>query len=202
MILIHSTDPPLLARLHAAVPCNLQIDAALCWSDVLERARRSRCSVVAAECLKKDSVVPKLRAFATIHPDHSVILVTALTAPNGRLLTGLRVDEVVWLPEVEHTLPAAVQRLCSANQLASLCTLFNTATRLPGLVREALSLACRSEVPFHSVQRLADAVGSNRRTLWRQWHRAVGPACDLHLEDMLHWLLLLRAVNVKTSGRS
>ncbi len=202
MILIHSADPRLLARLCATLSSDLKVRGLARWDDFVHEVVAAVCCVIAAECLERHLLAPKLRAFAALHPEHSLLLVTQLNAQNARLLTGLRVDEVIWLAKVEQALPAAVHRVCGTNQLVALCSLFAAAIRLPPTLREGLSLACRGERPVHSVQRLADILGCDRRIPSQQWKAAVDPACELRLEDVLDWLLLLRAVNSKAPSRS
>jgi AcrR family transcriptional regulator len=58
------------------------------------------------------------------------------------------------------------------------------------------------EPPFRSVSELAEALGCNRRTLWRHWRLAIGAGVILRLEDVLDWILLLHAAGHKSLGRS
>lgn len=88
-----------------------------------------------------------------------------------------------------------------ADYLLWLSLRFREAEHLPAALREALSSACRSERPVRSVNQLAAAMASNRRTLWHQWRRAVGSS-ELRLQDFLHWILLLHALGRKSSERS
>jgi hypothetical protein len=74
--------------------------------------------------------------------------------------------------------------------------------RVPPRLRAALLRACAEERPFRSVSRLAAAAGCDRRTLWREWRRAVGDASATRLEDVLHWLILARALALKTAERT
>ncbi len=69
-------------------------------------------------------------------------------------------------------------------------------------LRDALLQACAAPRPFRSVARLAAAAGCDRRTLWRDWRHAMGDSHPLRLEDVLHWLLLARAMEMKAPGRS
>jgi hypothetical protein len=77
-----------------------------------------------------------------------------------------------------------------------------SAPGLPGRLREALVAACAQPRPFLSVSGLAVAARCDRRTLWREWRRAVGPEAPLRLEDVLHWVILARALELKRAGRS
>src|SRR3954454_13080211 len=90
-------------------------------------------------------------------------------------------------------LPAPIRRLAQA---------LDRAPRLPARLRGALLRACTAPRPFLSVSRLAAASDCDRRTLWRDWRRGVGPDSALRLEDVLHWLLLVRALALKTPQRS
>ncbi|HEX6751753.1 MAG TPA: hypothetical protein VF092_30950 [Longimicrobium sp.] len=69
-------------------------------------------------------------------------------------------------------------------------------------LRDALLQACAAPRPFRSVARLAAAAGCDRRTLWRDWRQAMGDSHPLRLEDVLHWLLLARAMEMRAPGRS
>jgi len=74
--------------------------------------------------------------------------------------------------------------------------------RLPQRLRTALLLACTAPQPFRSVCRLAGAAGCDRRTLWRDWRHAMGEASPVRLEDVLHWVILARALEAKTPRRT
>jgi transposase-like protein len=89
--------------------------------------------------------------------------------------------------------PSAAQRLAAA---------VRRDPRLEPRLRGALLLACGATRPFRSVCRLASAAGCDRRTLWRDWRHALGDASPLRLEDVLHWLILARAMEIKTPRRT
>ena len=74
--------------------------------------------------------------------------------------------------------------------------------RLPQRLRAALLLACNAAQPFRSVCRLAAAAGCDRRTLWRDWRHAMGGASPVRLEDVLHWVILARALEAKSPRRT
>jgi hypothetical protein len=66
-------------------------------------------------------------------------------------------------------------------------------------MRRGLAFACRSPRPVPTVSALGVVVGCNRRTLWRHWNIAVAGRSSLALQDVLDWLLLLRA-HARKSG--
>lgn len=71
---------------------------------------------------------------------------------------------------------------------------------MPERLRDALLAACHPGGALRTIDKLALAVGCNRRTLWNQWRQTVGPGAPLRLEDLLHWLLLYRAAVMHGAG--
>lgn len=132
-----------------------------------------------------------------------MVLVTRFAPENARQLKDLALEEVVWLREAERELGPAVQRICTQGHDYPRCLAvpFQEAEHLPPAVRAALAYACRAQPPVRSVNQLAAAVGCDRRTLWLHWKQAVSPKSELRLQDVLHWVLLLRAVGRKTPDR-
>ena len=97
--------------------------------------------------------------------------------------------------------PTRRVRVGDSNAMHPLAVALDKAVSLPVPLRTALTFACDSERPVHSVKQLAQAVMSNRRTLWHQWRKVVGLS-GLRLQDFLHWVLLLRATGLKSSGHT
>ncbi|HEX2209973.1 MAG TPA: hypothetical protein VHG93_20020 [Longimicrobium sp.] len=204
MLVLYSDQPQNLPRLKSALPGDEAVVLAQEWKEIECTAPRSLCSVVMIEWLRGSDAFPRLSAFKHRNPAHPVVLVTRWDPDNARQLKDVRVEEVVWNREIEQELATAVHRVCThhANVVRCLAVPFEQAEHLPAALRTALAYACRSDVPVRSVKQLAAAVGSNRRTLWYQWCKALGGASDLRLQDFLHWTLLLRAVGRKTPDRT
>jgi hypothetical protein len=204
MLVVYSDHPQQLSRLRAALPDEQPVVLTEEFRQVEYTAPTSHCAVVLIEWLRSSPAFPRLSAFKTRHPQLPVVLVTRWDPENARQLKDVRVEEVVWYREIEQELPTAVHRVCvhEINGLRCMARPFEEAEHLPAALRTALAHACRSEVPVASVNELAAAVGSNRRTLWYQWRKAVGPSSRLRLQDFVHWTLLLRALGRKTPDRT
>lgn len=87
-------------------------------------------------------------------------------------------------PAVSAILPGALRR----------------AEHLPRRLREALAVACEDRRGIRTVEKLAAAAGCDRRTLWTHWKHSAAARHGLRLEDFLHWLILLRAMQRKTGA--
>lgn len=206
MVLLFSPNPSHLSLMRSALPRLEQVAIATDWMVVEREWQQHRCSIVCLEWLRPSPFLPKLLTFKERHPHHPVVLVTRFVPDNARLLKNVPVEEVIWFREIDQELGTAVMQTCTqrTNLVGSLTALFDEAKHLPPLLRSALVCACHSEPPVCSINQLASAVGCDRRTLWCQWQQAIGKGVTerLRLEDMLHWLLLLRAVGLKTPSRS
>lgn len=174
------------------------------WDHLEHAIPAAKCSVVHVDQLDSNSALPKLSALKVRHPRHPVVLVTRWEFENARPLKDVSVEEVIWFWEIEQGLRPAVERICvrEPNYVRRLAAPLQEAEHLPATLREALAYACRGERPVHSINKLAAAVGRNRRSLWYQWTRAVGFSSSLRLQDFLHWILLLRALERKTPERT
>jgi transposase-like protein len=204
MLALYTADPQHLPKLRAALPPEQEVLLAEDWGQMERASSDAQCSIIHIDRLHTSPTLPQLSAFKDRHPGHPVTLVTRWDPENARCLKDLFVEEVVWFREVEQSLKPAVQRACAAqpNYVRCLAVPFERAERLPSALRAALAHACRSERPVCSVNELATAVGVNRRTLWRQWRKAVASSSALRLQDFLHWLLLLRVTGRKTPDRT
>lgn len=203
-LILHADDPAHLGRLRSFLPREHSTTLAEHWSEVEQHAAGAPCLVVAIGSLRASPLVPRLAALRARQPHRPVVLVTHPDPDNTRHLKDVSVDEVVWCREAERELAAAVRRACGriTGALLHLAAPLEAAAHLPAALRTALGHACRSELPVRSVNQLAAAVGSDRRTLWYHWTRTVGPDAELRLQDFLHWVLLLRALARKTPDRT
>ena len=160
------------------------------------------CGVIVCPWLNSTSV-QRLRQLRARHPYNSLILVTTKDFANARHLSGVTVDEVLWLGEEGPTLIGAAQHaVCGTYGVYRLGILFEAEKRLPLQLRQGLSQACHSKVPVLTVRALADRVGCSPSTLSRQWRRAARQRLQLRLKDVIDWLFLLRALAKKRSGWS
>jgi hypothetical protein len=101
-----------------------------------------------------------------------------------------------------RALPSTAAPPAPAGPARELADALRRARRVPPRLQDALVRACASPRPFRSVSRLAAAADCDRRTLWRDWKQAVGTGAPLRLEDVLHWVILARALALKTSART
>lgn len=155
--------------------------------------------MICIEWLSEGEQLARLISLRARAPQVPFVLVTRKEADNIRLVIRVRVDEVVWLHEVSHALNAAVARARTRGLFHNLHFTISDNRQLSPRLRDALVHALRTEHHAYSVATLARAVRCDRRTLWHAWRRAVadGP----RLEDFLHWLVLLRAAELKESAR-
>lgn len=205
MLALFSCDPEQIPRIRAALGWRRPVMITANWDRLISAVPHAECSIL---------LVPQLRPFLLrcglsklrrdSHPHCPVVLVTIWDPNNARNLKDLHVEEVIWYREIEHSLRSAVERLCAANRsyITSLHQSLQKAQTLPESLRDALAHACLPERAIRSVNQLAIAVGFSRSTLWQQWKKVLGSSSPLRLEDFLHWILLLRAIERKTPDRS
>jgi hypothetical protein len=110
------------------------------------------------------------------------------------------VDEVVWICEAEHSLRRVLDQLPVRTLLGRIAGGIDAA-EIPTRFRDALRVALTAEEPIRSVEQLADRLGLDRRTLWYHWRNAAA-ADAAGPKELLSWILLIRAVVLKISGRS
>jgi hypothetical protein len=196
MYALFCADPGLLRRVASAIPSGLETCVTDRWTVFERAAARASCAVIALRWLH-DFFGLSTSALDTPAIERPLVLVTARDADNARLLKDIRADEVVWLQDVERELPRALRRAESRGLLERLARGFETSTHLPTLLRHGLAHACRADPAIGGVADLATLVGRDRRTLWRLWHLTPGPSLGWRLEDLLGWLLLVRALSLK-----
>ena len=202
MVVLFASERQTLQRLRNFLPATGEIRATTDWSSFEQLRGLRRCSVVAIEKLPTDPAFPKLIAFTEKHPLYPVILVTRWDPENARCLKDVSVEDVVWWREVEQLLSDSLQRVCGAGYVRQLAERFEAAEHLPSKLRVALVLMCSDEGPILTVKKLAKRTGCSRATLSRRWREVEEHPSPLRLEDMLHWILLLRAVDHRQSGAS
>jgi hypothetical protein len=193
------------------------------WEALVRLAGQVDCNCVVVYCpWIAAEVVARLEGFVAEYPLRPVVLVTTGDADNVRRIRGLQVDEVLWPAELPSALAAAVERARARRGLHRIAARLVDARGLTPTMRAALEWACIGELPAATVRALAQAMRVDRRTLWRGWRAstraaaAAGPpgAADvaraagapngpaLRLEDVLDWVLLLRALGVRQRGRA
>jgi hypothetical protein len=199
---LYAHDEKGVARLRSALASTERMFATDDWQQFEREAATADCAVIVLEWLHDDAAFKRLSTFKHRLPLHPLILVTRRDADNVRRVKDVFIEEVIWLEDMNKMLRAAIQSARGRGLLYRLMSVFEKADRLPPHVRRALAYACKSEPPVTSVAELARATGCDRRTLWRHWHHQFAPPTPLRLEDLLHWLLLLRSMNRKAPGMS
>lgn len=172
------------------------------WSRFERAAPASDCTIVWVDWLADSNAQRWLALLGSRRPSVPVVLVTSKDAENLRWLTHLHVDAVVWPGEIETRLCPIVRRAREESTLRRIAKRLRETSALHESLRRGLAEACVCEPPVLAVHDLAALVGCDRRTLSRYWHSAAGRHSALRLEDVLHWLLLLRAVARKDSKRA
>jgi hypothetical protein len=162
---------------------------------------RSRCGLAVIEWLDHAGEFGQLRLLKERAAHHPLILITRREPESLRLLKDIVLDDVIWPSELSQLLLGAVQRACGQNLFRHIADEIQGMSALHPRVRAALVHACAAGIPFTSVEALAAAVRCDRRTLWRAWASSPAARPATRLEDLVGWILLIRAVSMKSSGR-
>lgn len=162
---------------------------------------RSRCGVAVIESLDHAGEFGQLRLLKERAVRHPLILITRRDPESLRLLKDITLEEVIWPSELNQVLLVAVQRACGNSLFSHIADDIQGMACLQPRVRAALALACGAAIPFTSVGALAEAARCDRRTLWRAWAIRPPTRTALRLEDLVGWILLIRAASMKSSGR-
>jgi hypothetical protein len=171
------------------------------WDSFDDARRGSSCAVVHVNCPQTDPAVARLRRAAQGAPQSPLVLVVQGTALGEALARSLSVDEVVVKREANRSLLPAISRATGAAYLRDVGSRVRDAHHLPVRLRIAVAHACHSSNPVKEVADLADRVGCDRSTLTRQWQRVTQPGDAMRLDEVLSWLVLLRAVARRPPGR-
>jgi hypothetical protein len=202
MLTVFATDTRYARRIAAVLATRESAVWAECWEELDRELATTACAIVVLGWLRDDLSERRLRTLKERYPRRPIVLVTSKDADNARALRLSRVEEVVWLSEIESGLWPAVRRARGIGYLQPIMgAIDRSLLRYPPLQR-ALGHACRAEPPVRSIGQLAGASGCDRRTLWRHWNEAVASRGSLRLEDVLDWLILLHAVGRKEPTRS
>jgi hypothetical protein len=195
------TDARHASRVRAGLPAGVAAELSADWSALARRTAGAGCAIVWLEWLGRAEDFGNLVTFRARCPACPVVLVTQRDADNARHLKDVLVEEVVWQHEVARELWPAIERARARGVLALCAAGLESAARLPPPLRRGLVLACAGPRPIQSVSALAETVGCDRRTLWRHWHAAAERSPST-LQDVLDWLLLLRARGGKSADAS
>lgn len=198
---MYCPDSNLVVRLRASVPAGETLVPTDSWR-AFERSAAARKSLVVV--LPGQVTMEQVERLATLQrqlPYHPLVLAVDRDAENLRRLSRLRVTEMIWTEELDRHLWPTLRRARTGSALRRFASEFEAADWIPTRLRKALAHACASATPVYSVAQLASRAGRDRRTLWRLWQSAFGPTPPLRLQDFVHWILLIRAAAVRSTGR-
>jgi hypothetical protein len=173
------------------VPRGEGVHATADWHSFAVRAPQGSCRVIGIP--SGDAWMPQSAEFAAARLE-PLILVTPRTNEWRPLVKSIVPTDVVWSADIERELWTKVRLATTSSTLARVGECFRQAAQLPPSLREALALACTATRPVASVAELGAFIGRDRRTVWRQWSKSREASDLLRIEDVLHWLILLRAV--------
>jgi AraC-like DNA-binding protein len=200
MIAVYYQREEQLASFSRAPLSDLDICAAERWGRFANLRARADCSVILMKALGTDPIFERLVRDSSSEFCPTV-LVTSRDVENARHLCRVLVTEVLWFDEMNHSLFPAIQRVRCSTYSRRTAEEVRRSDLLPPKLRSALIRACEAEAPIRSVSALAAAVGCDRSTLWRQWHRVQTVDASIRLEDCLDWLVILRVIGLRAIGR-
>jgi len=202
MIALYCTNAMPLTAIVRAVPPTQPPVVSCDWQQFERIAGHADCSIIAMQWLAVESGADRIIYLKAKQPRRPIVLVTAKDADNLRLLRAVIVEEVVWWHEIERTIWATVCRATLASEMNRIATAIRMTTCIPPQLRNALANACESATPVTTTSELAKLAGCHRRTLWYQWRKVTDSDTSARLEDVLSWILLLRAVALRSAGDS
>lgn len=86
--------------------------------------------------------------------------------------------------------------------LAGAAGAVGTSAHLPERLRRALAIAFTARPPLRTVATLARATDCHRSTLARQWRKALGKKHPQRLQDLLAWIVLTQAIDLRVKRQS
>lgn len=119
----------------------------------------------------------------------------------SRLAAALSAERVIDAL-AERDLWPAIERAHVRAILRSLGPVIRETASIPVTLRTAIAFACSSDQARIGVEQLAGVVRCDRCTLARQWKRIRTIESLRRIEDLLNWLLLVRARSRKSSRAS
>ncbi len=199
---VYARSPALADRIARSLAEVADVRVVRKWRQLLSGPDRGASVVFGAASPPDSSVARRLTAIRTARRRSALILVSPRNPDAVRRVSGVRIDAVIWLDEVEERLAASVRKAHRLTPLRRLAAAISESRGIPIPLRDALLLACRPSGPVRSVGELSKAVDRDRRTLSRQWRTFVGSGHRLTLQTLLGWLTLLKAVGGKSPARS
>jgi hypothetical protein len=199
-IVVRCRDVQLARLIGRSAPPTSRVTVFSEWADFERAARGADCAIAVVPWLDEAGATTELDARRRNAPDLPLALLTHSDPANARLLHNVQVDEVLWMNEVRQSLPATIERLLGHAFLGKVARAVEQATRLPVIVREVISTACRHRERIPTASSVSCALGQSRTTVWRAWQRAAPKG--LRLEDFFDWLLLFHSLARRGGARS
>lgn len=196
-ILLFSRDARTTARLESTLPPDHAVTVVRSPGRLRVLAPGAGCVVVVEPSLAGSVARQRLADLKRRSPFLPLVVVTERDAENVRHLVELEVDAVVWL-SAPGTIGDAVRRARGGTLLRWAARAFASMEGLDATLRGALVHLCGSAEPVRGVGDLADAVERHRTTLSRSWKREVGEVVEWRLQDVVAWVVLLRAMGRKS----
>lgn len=197
MVTVWAQDRDTRQRLHAALPDDVPSRSCSGWEEFRDSLDDTACAVVAARPtgaqLFADLQLLDGRGDGGDGTGVALVLCLPRNSNGLRRLKDLTVDEVVWLDELDDQLPRAVRRARAERRFREFRGRVARCDHLSPTLARAIERALTRQPPLTSVQRLAQEVERDRRTLWHHWNRTVDDTDELTLKAFLDWIVLLRA---------
>lgn len=171
------------------------------WQAVSAHLARARCIVVGDQTPRTSAMPARARALRQSLVSTPILIITTPTAENVRAFVACGVTDILWLDDTPNTLQAAVGAAVRRQPLEALGAQLHAAAHLPLYLRNTLAYLCRAPMHIRTVHELCEAAGCHRSTLWAQWC-AIGGNALLRVQDLVDWVLLLRACSRHVSGAS
>lgn len=172
------------------------------WRQLLSGPDKGGSIVFGATGHLDSSTVQRLATIRGARRRSALILISPRNPDSVRRVSGIRIEAVVWLNEVETNLVPMVQKSRRLEPIRRVTAAVSESQELAVPLRDALLLATHPANPVRTVGGLSQMVGRDRRSLTRQWRAFVGSGHSLTLQTLLGWLTLLEGVARKTPARS
>lgn len=200
---VFAQNPDVLVQVRRCLPLDVTTVTLTTWSVFLAVAPSCDAAIVRLPPQPSELLVGALGRLHTIAPFVPLVAVAAAAASRALAdqLTPVPLAGVVDERDAGAVLWPTVQDACTSTMLDRLAVAVARSPTMPAPLKTALSAAITHTPPIRSVVELVAVTGQNRRTVWYNWRRRTGSSA-LRLEDLVDWLLLLRASIAHSRGAS
>ena len=197
-VLVFAAQPPLPHHLVVAL-ASFAPTVMETWPALELNAARARCIVLCDQAPDTSGVPGRARHLTQRLTTAPIVVVTTRAAEHVRAFVSSGITEICWTHDSPSVLQHAVEATVRKQPLDALAAQFQRATGLPLYLRNTLIYLCRAQTSVRTVGELCAAAGCHRSTLWSQW-RATGADTVLRLQDVVDWVILLRACSQRAPG--